>query len=393
MAMDRGLTREALTAPKRLEDALIMGASDEELASPWLRLQKVRAAEKVQNKLLDAVCGYGIKAAAIDAALAGGAWPDGDPLVNGPAALPCACRAAYEPDAAWTAAKLLLSRGAAPDGVGSGGRSTLHNLALRRASWRGDDDDVTSGDVAAWLLERGADASRQDARGRPPLFYALGPLARALFPATPASKVAELTGDADAATEGADDDAFAARTNEDVAIALLENAPAVALGLPDVDAVAARWVVARDEVEALEDTGGAWDQDRFDRNSARRSRNSERETKATLGAALAAAVAEAGDASYAETAAAVDAAAARTAKDEGANHLKAASSARARRKRRAELLLAIESYHTAAALFARAGDAGAEAVVLSNIAECALRAASVDAARAPRWCFAGVFFF
>lgn len=395
--------RDALLYPKTLEAALTLATkhappatpnepsdADDEwedyeevtnpYASPFGRLKLIRKAEDRQKRLLDACCGYEFDEKVVEAALADGAWPDGDPLADMTLPLPCTCASAYEIGQAYRAVCFLQKRGASLDVADGKGRGLLHCLALRRDYGGGcfDEGKTSAADVVEYLLTNGADAAALDDFGRTPLYYALGPLAEELF-------------------EGADDDGlltrrggFSGREQEErrttvaVAVRLLELAPRSALvgGVEAARAreVAARWARAEEDVEATDSsedegrTARGFDQERFDRKCAANKRNKDRRKKAQIAAALIAALdvlAEDPDAGKAD-----DLSRGAETKAMAATRLKAAEKERKSRTKRINgLAEAVMLYQVAAALSKGGGDGAAGAVALSNAAECGIRIA------------------
>ena len=290
--------RAAYLAPPSLEAAFALAKEDRALKSPWARLKRVQEAEELHRKVGDPLLGYKPHYPGAEAALAEGAWPDGDDLTS-----KCwhpllrACARGYELKSSFDAAKFLVARGASVT-ASQKGMTALHWLALRHDSGIGDSDDgVSSSDVAAFLIDRGADACALDAKGRPPLFGALGDLGRELWPPTPTT-MERLVGDAPGDEETVDDNGSALKVG--LVETLLARAPRCCTQVPpgvDAPAVAQAWARAGDDVESEpeSDDGKGFDQEKWDRKWAVRRKNELCESKVRVGRALLKALAAAAD--------------------------------------------------------------------------------------------------
>ena len=393
--------RAALLNPPSLGAAFALAHKDAKNATPLARVRRVRAAEKRHIKISQAF-EYKADLDAAEAALAEGSWPDGDELASG-CWLPLlsACSSGYDAKESLTQVKWLLARGASVAATDNGGSTALHWLAKRHEYGFKEDKKPTLADIASYLIDRGADPNACDSKGRTPLYYALGGLGEELFP-SPSTTMERLTGDAPA---GEGDEGLcveAARAKE------AAKRPKVALALtlmarawpywpaPDAAtvAVAEAWARAADDMEPMPVfRGDEGFQEKYERESAVKSRNELRTAKASLGRNFLAHLASAANTNTTAVHRDGDPTHAIALKRTAAAHLQASARRMPRTGRLDELQRAAADYDAAAARAARrlgAGDDDAtaelHAVCLANSSECALRIAGlVQGIRRERW--------
>ena len=111
------MAQRAAYRPTEPRGGLRAGQEDRALKSPWARLKRVQEAEELHRKVADPLMGYKPHFPAAEAALAEGAWPDGDDLTS-----KCwhpllrACARGFELKSSFDAAKFLVARGRVGDG-------------------------------------------------------------------------------------------------------------------------------------------------------------------------------------------------------------------------------------------------------------------------------------